>query len=186
MTDQQTNQFTIAHAPGDTAVPVVKNIFGVSADFLGELKTWLEQNPPAIPITSVLGFSQFVGNFGVVSTAQTTASTSYTNLSTVGPTISGLSDGKYLVLWASRMQATVSTGTAEMAISVNGAAAPGGTNALSAQATVSTSTVATPVMFDQVTLNAGGNNSITAKYKTGAGTIQFSQRVMFALRYSNL
>lgn len=50
--------FTRAEQANQTAVPVIKNIFGVSADFLGELKTWLEMNPPAIPISQIVGFQQ--------------------------------------------------------------------------------------------------------------------------------
>lgn len=50
--------FAHSEAPNNTAIPLVKNIFGVSADFLGELKTWLEQNPPAIPVSQIVGYNQ--------------------------------------------------------------------------------------------------------------------------------
>ena len=36
--------------------PLVKNIFDFSAEALGQIRTWLEQNPPAIPVTQIIGF----------------------------------------------------------------------------------------------------------------------------------
>ena len=50
--------FVHAGAANEAVLPVVKNIFDVSAEFLGQLKTWLEQNPPSIPITQIIGFTQ--------------------------------------------------------------------------------------------------------------------------------
>ena len=49
------------HAPQATAaggqIPVVTSILkDFSAEALGELRTWLEQNPPTIPITQISGF----------------------------------------------------------------------------------------------------------------------------------
>ena len=51
------NHFHSSEPPNSTAIPVIRNIFGVSADFLGELRTWLEQNPPAIPVDQIIGLN---------------------------------------------------------------------------------------------------------------------------------
>jgi microcystin-dependent protein len=42
--------------PNQEFLPIVKNIFDLSSEALGQIRAWLEQNPPAIPITQVIGF----------------------------------------------------------------------------------------------------------------------------------
>lgn len=39
-------------------IPGINNIFDVSAEFLGQLRTWLEQNPPAVSVQSIIGYAQ--------------------------------------------------------------------------------------------------------------------------------
>jgi hypothetical protein len=78
------DKFISAHAPSDTAVPIIKNIFGVSADFLGELKTWLEQNPPTLPATQILGIPTSGKEYGYqeIATDTDTTSTTFVDLVT--------------------------------------------------------------------------------------------------------
>lgn len=52
-----TGGFIHATPANNDKLPVVRSIFDFSAEALGELKTWLEQNPPAIPVTQVIGYT---------------------------------------------------------------------------------------------------------------------------------
>lgn len=58
-----------AEPANNTAVPVVSTIFDASAQFLGEMKTWLEENPPSLPITSVVGYKKPSNNYAQVTRA---------------------------------------------------------------------------------------------------------------------
>lgn len=51
-------RYPVVSPSNEGAVPKVLNIFDVSAEFLGQLKTWLEENPPAIPLTQIVGYQQ--------------------------------------------------------------------------------------------------------------------------------
>ena len=178
------DKFVTAHAPSDTAIPLVKNIFGVSSDFLGELKTWLEQNPPAIPITSVLGFNQFLASGATrINTSQTRTSATYGDLATVGPTITGLSDGKYVVLYGAALSMNAG-GPAFMGLAVNGTNPSDDNEALQGAATNFGVSAMTAVLK---TLNNGGNNTLKAVYRSdGVNTATFNRRWLIALRYSNI
>lgn len=161
--------------------PVVNSIFDFSADALGQLRTWLEQNPPAIPVTQILGFSQFTAaSAPYIGTTETTTSLSFSDLATVGPTISGLSDGQYIIMFGAAASAA-SGDEADMGIQINGA------NVDPTQTVVTLSTSFTPAAMAVVTrLSGGGNNTIVAKYLSlKGGTASFGRRWMIALRFSN-
>ena len=175
------DKFVSAHAPSDTAIPLVKNIFGVSADFLGELKTWLEQNPPTIPISQIVGFEQFTAKGDQITTEESTASNTFTDLTTVGPSLTGLADGSYIVLFGASLQA-VGGNIFQMGISINSDAVDG--NHICETATTTNLSLAHGQLL---TLSGGGNNSIVAKYRmnTGASAGHARYRWLIALRYSN-
>lgn len=163
-----------------TALPVINSIFDFSEEALGQLKTWIEQAGLAIPITQIIGFSQFTANYASISTQDTTSSTSYTDLSsTTGPTLTGLSNGTYLVLVTAVAKDATGSG-AFMSVSPNGGTAQdidGGET----QTTVFTSIIG----ISKQTLSAG-NNTLTAKYKSnGGGVCTFLNRQLFALKISN-
>lgn len=54
---QQTNELSI---------PSIRSIFDVSAEFLGEFRTWLEQNPASVPLTSVIGYKAPANSYALV------------------------------------------------------------------------------------------------------------------------
>lgn len=96
------NDFGTLTAPGN--LPLLDNIFQVSDKFLGQLKLHLEQNPPSVPITSVLGFSQFTtqfktGAFSPVSVSSTTPGDPPDGAFT----LTGLPNGKYLFLYGGNL-----------------------------------------------------------------------------------
>lgn len=81
MTSQKQQGFVDAHAANASQIPVVRSIFDFSAEALGELKTWLEQNPPSLAITSLLGYSQLTQTVRVKTSANTSiANTTFTLL----------------------------------------------------------------------------------------------------------
>ena len=171
----------IAQQANETARPLVNNIFGVSAEFLGELKTWLEQNPPAIPVTQIVGFNQFtVKSATNINTAETTASVSYVDLATTGPSLTELPDGQYLVLFGCASSNT--TDTSLMSISINGASVTSDTDPGSCE---SSGGLNTSVMSFFTTTLSAGSNSLVAKYRVTAGTGTFFYRRLLAIKFSN-
>lgn len=134
-----------------------------------------------VPISQVIGFTLFAPQEASVLTAsEATTSTNYADLTTVGPTISGLPDGVYLVQHGCRAKASVAGNTAVQSVSANGAAASD-SDAVMADVDQFV-TVSAPVV---VTLAAGGNNSITCKYRVSAGTGTFHLRRLVVARISN-
>ena len=87
----------------DADVALIARVFQdprrIPAVFWSYLQSWLEANPPLLPISQIVGFSQFttvVANARRL--AETTTSQRLTNLATVGPQLTGLSDGIYDVI----------------------------------------------------------------------------------------
>lgn len=173
--------FIDSEGPNSTAVPKITNIFGVSEDFLGQLKTWFEQNPPTIPITQIVGFNQFTAKGDQITSEESTASNTFTDLTTVGPSVTGLADGSYIVFFGASLQA-VGGNIFQMGISINGAAVDAN------HICETTTTTNLSLSHGQLlTLSGGGNNSIVAKYRmnTGSSAGHARYRWLIALRYSN-
>ena len=154
-------------------------------DIPPRFKSWLIDfiavNIPQIPISQVTGFKQVeqVEVFTAeVLTSQTTTSTSYTNLGTVGPEKTGLRAGQYLILFGSR-QGTSSSGTASsMSVSINGAAASDNDQAWSA--TISLDVSVSRAVVKNLAL---ASNTITCKYRAVfGGTSTFTNRWLVAQR----
>lgn len=177
-----------ASAPGGT--PKIDSIFDFSAEALGQLKVWLEQSGLNLPISNIVGFQQFtVQQATSILTAETTASDTYTNLATTGPTITGLPDGKYAVFYGAFGHNSTVGGGAVMSVKLNSAEAIDA-DALSVFPASSIAYPAGGVAASRViftTLANGGNNTLLARYRRGnaIGTAQYSTRWMAALRYAN-
>lgn len=171
-------QFGTLTAPGGT--PKITSIFDFSAEALGELRLWLEQNPPAIGISNILGFSQFTAQPATtISVSESTTSATYTDLLTVGPALTGLPDGKYMLIFGGLVTSSAA-GSAWMAPQINATAASD-TNGLSCGA----GTTNSGAFACTVTLS-GGSNTITMKYRTDSGaTGTYTRRWLIALRYAN-
>jgi hypothetical protein len=153
---------------------------GFPEEYKGWLPEWITQAGIDVPIGQVIGFSQFqVQAAPRINTSESTASTTYTNLATVGPTFTGLADGQYLIMFGAA--ALTTSGVALMAIELNGAAA---SDDNSAAFTTTASGVSGAAAFT-TTLENGGNNSLLAKYRTTAGTGTFAYRWLVALKYAN-
>ena len=159
----------------------------VAPNFFAYMVDYLAVNQPFIPISQISGFSQFTAQYATVSTEQAITSSTYGNLGTTGPQITGLPDGKYLFIYGAALEGrpTDNATIAWMSVSFNGAAASDndgirqqGELAIPA----SRATVAT--------LQNNGNNTVTAKYRwessgTPASNPTASYRWLVALKYAN-
>lgn len=144
----------------------------------------LALNQPPISISQVFGFSQFTAQANTVATDQTTSSATYTDLATVGPQISGLADGQYLVLFGSGIYNTSASTQSYMSFSVNGGTES--TDHIQADSGAG-NTVIPGGRAALVTMESGGNNTIKARYKRGsAGTAGFTGRWLVVIRYASV
>lgn len=113
-----------------------------------------------------------------VATSQTTASTSYTDLATVGPAVTVTTSTRALVFIMADLGNA--TGWARMSVAVSGAttiAASDGERALSHSASV---LHRSGITILELALNAG-SNTFTAKYKATAGTSTFADRTIIVV-----
>ena len=115
-----------------------------------------------------------------VTASQTTTDTSYTDLSTVGPTLTGLSNGRYFVmLGCSALNSVGGSTFSAMSVALNSDSALGGIASAFTGATFEHSISA----FFEVELTRNNNNSITAKYRvSGASTGTFQFRRLSAIK----
>ena len=158
---------------------------GFPEDFPPRFKSWLVDfiavNIPQIPISQIVGFSQFTANQVQVVTSETTTSLTYTNLATDGPTISGLSKGTYLLLFGGIIENSVGS-HAFISVSVNGAT-PVEADAASAEPI---STTADFNLSRAVTKSLdAASNTVKLQYRVGAGTGTFYNRWLVVLRIGN-
>lgn len=162
----------------------------IPADFMSYMLDWIQTQRLQIPIGQVFGFQQFTANFATISGYGTTTSVTYGDLDgsvggaspIPGPVLSGLADGKYVVLIGCAAYNSVNNGATLMSLQVNSTAALD-TNSAECYANV-------PISIARaftLSLSNGGSNTLTAKYKVSAGTTgTFSTCWMVALRYANL
>lgn len=152
------------------------------------IKSWLPNylgtNPPDIPIDNVVGFQQnAVTSAPVINAVETVQSVPYKDLTTVGPTLTGLSDGTYVVVYGCAAMISTGNSRARANISLNGALPDDTvtpqiyTQIATGMVGLSTSTV--------VRLSAGLGNSIKLQYSSGAltsATATFDRRYLSATR----
>lgn len=171
--------FTTLTPPGTT--PKINSLFDFSAEALGQLKFWLEQSGLNIPVAQILGFTQFTAKVATqITTNETTTSLTYTDLATVGPSLTALPNGSYLVLFSSEARNTTPNDGAVMSLSFNGGAAGDGDAAYTFA-----NLVQTTIGFTVVTLSSGAN-TIEAKYRADVGgTAEFQRRKLVAFKYAN-
>lgn len=165
--------------------PKITSIFDFSPQALGELQLWLSQNPPSIPITQIIGFQNFTAVVAPTiqgGTHESTTSSTFTTLATAGPTLTGLSPGKYLVFFGAIADSTVATNSAVMGVSVNDAAVDGNFVALTTNVGDTSIGVA-----GGLTVSAA-NTSIAARYRNNdaVNNATFLARWLFVLRYANI
>ena len=156
---------------------------GFPEEFKGWLPEWITQVGIDLPISQVIGFSGFTFNVAPrVNTSEGTSSATYTNLTTVGPQLTGLPDGQYFIIFG----CTAGSGAARdlsMSVKINATEAIDDDRLFLANTTTTLSNVSAI----SKTLAGGGNNTILSRYKTSSGAaVQVSQRWLAALKFANV
>ena len=151
----------------------------VGAQQVAEMLHQLGATIPPAPVVQQQSFLQFVPTAATpVITNEATASVTYADLATSGPSVSGLPDGHYLVLFGAAIDPSVAD-YGFMSISANGSSPSDNDAAVSiANAAASRATI--------TTLTAHGNNTVKAMYRTNSGTSAFAYRWLVVIKYSNL
>lgn len=159
----------------------------VAPNFFAYMVDYLAVNQPFIPISQISGFSQFTAQYATVSTEQAITSSSYGNLGTTGPELTGLPDGKYLLIYGAALEGrpTDNATISWMSVSFNGAAASDNDGIRQQGALAIPASRATVA-----TLQNNGNNTVTAKYRwssssSPASNPTASYRWLVALKYAN-
>lgn len=154
----------------------------IPSDFMAYMFDWIQTQRLNIPISQVFGFSQFTAQpADNVDTSESTSSTAYADLATVGPKLDGLSGGRYVILFGAAHTSNPNAATQYMSIQINSTAAID-SDAGETQTSGGNAGGTTRAVLKTLT---DGANTITAKYKTTSGTATFQYRWMFALRYAN-
>lgn len=164
---------------------------GHPLEFPPEFKQWLAdyvalQTPP-LPISQVFGFQLQRARTATVDTSETTTSTSYTNLATTGPTLSGLANGWYLLVFGADASGTTASAAPRMSPEINGVAASDADSCSLATLFNDTAALTSNLRVLMVHLNvAGGNNEVVMKYRVAAGTGRFQFRFLHAIKVLTL
>lgn len=165
----------------------VERLLSDPSAFPREFKNWLpnylEINPPLLPFSQIIGYNLNNAQYSYVDISTTTTSTGFGDGSSAGPTITGLADGKYLVVFGTSAKASVSSHTVRMKVYANGSAL--GTADGAGTALTEFMSISQAVIGD---LSNGGDNTLAGKFAVDVGgeTGTFHSRWIAALRYSNL
>ncbi len=116
----------------------------------------------------------------VIGTSEATSSLSFVNLATVGPTLSGLSNGHYLAFWGANMGSTTDS-IGNMGMSPNGG---GPSDEQAAKGRVTAPPEVVPIVYSRdFTLEGNDQNYLQAKYMRVAGAApKFGQRWLVAVQ----
>lgn len=182
-------QLDASMLPGLTPAELdtLRKVFSSPLDTPAEWKAWLvsylEANPPQIPIGQVLGFSAFTASYAAqpLSSAITVAN-AWQTLGNDGPTLSDMSKGKYVLLYGANYDA-LGGATGYMGYCINGASVPNGF------------LVEAPVQIERFLLMRADiielpldsdPNTITFKYQASQVGPSWANRWAMALKYANL
>jgi hypothetical protein len=155
---------------------------GYEKEFKGWLPEWIGQSGIDIPISQVIGFSGFTVTVAPrINANELTSSASYGDLATVGPVLTGLPDGQYFIILGC-IGGSGAVRAVAMAPKVNSTEAVDDNAAIISDTTVGAGGVGACAM----TLDGGGNNTITARYRSVTGlNVAISNRWMAVLKYTN-
>ena len=151
-------------------------------EFKEYMVQYLALNQPPLSVSNLFGFKQFtVQSATRIATSESTTSTTFTNLTTTGPELTGLPDGEYLVLFGALLSCS-GGGYGYAGVTVNGTTAVGFDPVQSAAATFVN--IAGALVK---TLDTGGSNTLLLQYRADAGTTAtFAGRWMIIIRSANV
>ncbi len=133
----------------------------------------------AIMSTGVNTIQQLLSDSVSVSTSETTASTSYTDLATAGPAVTLTTDTKVMVSVSCNLSNGTLGGISHMGYAITGATsvAAGDVNALSFESDPANQVIRSSTVRMKEGLTAG-SNTFTSKYRVSAGTGTFAGRLI--------
>lgn len=138
--------------------------------------SFFENNPPLIPVGQVFGFKVSIRAAPIIATQESVGSTgSYVDLATVGPEITDLASGTYLVIFGASVKVASGGQTMNVSISVSGSTPldDDGFEQASQQETEG-------VRAKLVTIS--GTGSIKVQYKASSTSPTFAKRWLIAIR----
>jgi hypothetical protein len=164
----------------------LKKVFSSPLDIPAEWKAWivsyLEANPPQIPIAQIIGFAAFTASYAKQPTgASITVANAWQTLSVAGPTLS-LPKGKYVLLYGCNYDAAGGA-TGYMGYCVNGSATPVG-YLTEAPVQIERFLLMTADVVDLP--NESAPNTISFMYQSSQVGPTYSNRWVLALKYANL
>jgi hypothetical protein len=159
-------------------------LFQSSDDLMAWLMDYVAVNIPLIPISQISGFAQFTAQSNSVATSESrdtgVVGTGYGNLATVGPTLPGLPDGKYVLLFGAAVN-NVGANTAYVSPKINGTEATDA-DAVEITGSATSTSIARAIT---ATVTNSGNSTVTLRYRGTAGVPVFKNRWLIVLRYAN-
>lgn len=173
----QGDTFATFTSPGGT--PKITSIFDFSSDALAQLRLWLEQNPPVVPITSIVGFSQFTAQAATGSGSSGTAA-GHAVVTGAGPQLANLGTGSYVVLLCADLSAAFS---GEPTVSFATTAGP----SVTVQGGPTVGSFAKFAQWTNTVQGASITTQWTADNSANAGSFSYgiSGLTLIALKYSN-
>lgn len=158
--------------PGTTLAPAEQvKLLEAPIFFPPEFKDWLADyvatNIPMIPYSNVLGARLNIARSAdFIATSESTGSSSYTDLATVGPQLQNIVDGTFIFFYGAQCRS-------RMAPSYNAATPSDNESLRGTEGEIAMSRVSLKVMKNN------NLNSVKLQYKTGAA---FARRWLVALR----
>lgn len=127
--------------------------------------------------TGANGIAQRPVLSGTVDTSETTTSTSYTDLATVGPVVTATTGDKALVLYAAQFNNSVAGNSSFVSWAVSGSStvAAGDATSLNLDAAANFQDMRASDLRRVTGLNSG-SNTFTMKYRVSAGTGAYQRR----------
>jgi hypothetical protein len=141
-----------------------------------------------VSISQIQGFTQFTpSNVERVLTHESTTSTSFADLATAGPLVSGLADGQYFILFGCLLanEGAGIAGHARCGLQINSDAVDDTNDVILSNAISSGAPIYGETWCAVKTLSAGGNNTVTLKYRAVSNTARFSRRWLVVMKYAN-
>jgi hypothetical protein len=153
---------------GDPGV-VLDNIYQVSPLFLGDLSNYFLQNPFITNINQIPGFQQTTPYVATtVAVEETRSVATYGDMNTVGPSLTALPDGMYMVSYSAAAKISSGTTRARINIGINGALPDDTVTSLAYTSNVSGMVGISATSSVRIQGQTGGN-TIKLMYAIGVG-----------------
>ena len=147
--------------------------------FLAYFVDYIQTSNIQIAVSQITGQTLSLTPAGSVTAAQSITATAYGDLGTVGPELTGLTSGRYALLYGAQASISATVDEALMSIAINGGAPSDNDAAVTAN-----TNLASIFALSLQTLTAQ-SNTIESKYRVTGGTGTFGQRQLIAIRYAN-